>query len=61
MTQLYISIALSLGQKGDEPGAAKQTRIRCKANIEQTQQYIGHEPPSESIYEIYNNMTSSLD
>ena len=46
----YINIALRPNQSGDQPRAAKQKRIRCKASIRQTQLFIGHEQQSESVY-----------
>ena len=35
ITQLYVSIRLSLDQRGDQPRAAKQKRVRCNANKQQ--------------------------
>ena len=62
MTQLYISIALSLDQKSDQPRTATQKCIHRKANIQQTQPYVGHEQQIESVYGagVYHRHKTSM-
>ena len=62
MTQLYLSLALSVDQRNDQPRTAKQKCIRCKANIQQTQPYVDHEQQIESVYGdgVYHRHKTSM-